>query len=67
MVSLENLSSLITFDIYVNEVDSREIFNDCWLQVMALLHQGNQSRMIEPNRVNETSSRPHAILQVMVL
>ena len=67
MVSLENLSSLITFDIYVNEVDSRAIFYDWWLQVMALLHQGNQSRTTELTRVNETSSRSHAILQVMVL
>lgn len=35
-------------------------------EVMALLHQGNQSRTTEPTRVNETSSRSHAILQVVL-
>ncbi|KAI5060323.1 hypothetical protein GOP47_0024743 [Adiantum capillus-veneris] len=35
-------------------------------EVMALLHQGNQNRTTEPTRVNETSSRSHAILQVAV-
>ncbi|XP_015883062.2 kinesin-like protein KIN-8A isoform X2 [Ziziphus jujuba] len=35
-------------------------------EVMALLQQGNQNRTTEPTRVNETSSRSHAILQVMV-
>ncbi|KAL5544678.1 hypothetical protein UlMin_008462 [Ulmus minor] len=35
-------------------------------EVMALLQQGNQTRTTEPTRVNETSSRSHAILQVMV-
>ncbi|KAH7285868.1 hypothetical protein KP509_33G049400 [Ceratopteris richardii] len=35
-------------------------------EVMALLHQGNQNRTTESTRVNETSSRSHAILQVMV-
>ncbi|KAI8528724.1 hypothetical protein RHMOL_Rhmol12G0169600 [Rhododendron molle] len=35
-------------------------------QVMALLQQGNQNRTTEPTRANETSSRSHAILQVMV-
>ncbi|MCO5592865.1 hypothetical protein L7F22_046869 [Adiantum nelumboides] len=35
-------------------------------EVMALLHQGNQNRTTEPTRVNETSSRSHAILQVTV-
>ncbi|XP_052180838.1 kinesin-like protein KIN-8A [Diospyros lotus] len=35
-------------------------------EVMALLQQGNQNRTTEPTRVNETSSRSHAILQVTV-
>nr|AMS24230.1 kinesin 8-IIa protein [Marsilea vestita] len=35
-------------------------------EVMSLLHQGNQNRTTEPTRVNETSSRSHAILQVVV-
>lgn len=35
-------------------------------EVMALLFQGNQNRTTEPTRANETSSRSHAILQVMV-
>ncbi|KAH7858470.1 hypothetical protein Vadar_024165 [Vaccinium darrowii] len=35
-------------------------------EVMALLQQGNQNRTTEPTRANETSSRSHAILQVMV-
>jgi kinesin family protein 18/19 len=35
-------------------------------EVMALLHQGNQNRTTEPTRVNETSSRSHAILQVVL-
>lgn len=35
-------------------------------EVMALLHQGNQSRTTEPTRINETSSRSHAILQVVL-
>ncbi|XAR63874.1 Plus-end-directed kinesin ATPase [Bertholletia excelsa] len=35
-------------------------------EVMALLQQGNQNRTTEPTRVNETSSRSHAILQVVV-
>ncbi|XP_074317105.1 kinesin-like protein KIN-8A isoform X2 [Silene latifolia] len=35
-------------------------------EVMALLHQGNKNRTTEPTRANETSSRSHAILQVMV-
>ncbi|CAN6478399.1 unnamed protein product [Victoria cruziana] len=34
-------------------------------EVMALLQQGNQNRTTEPTRVNETSSRSHAILQVV--
>ncbi|KAK9106795.1 hypothetical protein Syun_022806 [Stephania yunnanensis] len=34
-------------------------------QVMSLLQQGNQNRTTEPTRVNETSSRSHAILQVV--
>ena len=33
---------------------------------MALLQRGNQNRTTEPTRVNETSSRSHAILQVTV-
>ncbi|KAM7280837.1 hypothetical protein ACFE04_007971 [Oxalis oulophora] len=35
-------------------------------EVMALLHRGNLHRTTEPTRANETSSRSHAILQVMV-
>ncbi|XP_045832472.1 kinesin-like protein KIN-8A [Trifolium pratense] len=35
-------------------------------EVMALLQQGNRSRTTEPTRANETSSRSHAILQVVV-
>ncbi|PON62064.1 Kinesin-like protein [Parasponia andersonii] len=35
-------------------------------EVMALLQQGNHNRTTEPTRVNETSSRSHAILQVLV-
>ncbi|WOL02235.1 kinesin-like protein KIN-8A [Canna indica] len=34
-------------------------------EVMTLLQQGNQNRTTEPTRVNETSSRSHAILQVV--
>ncbi|KAJ4768680.1 Kinesin-like protein [Rhynchospora pubera] len=34
-------------------------------EVMRLLQQGNQNRTTEPTRVNETSSRSHAILQVV--
>eukprot|EP01018_Ginkgo_biloba_P007825 Gb_08284 [translate_table: standard] len=34
-------------------------------EVMALLQQGNQNRTTEPTRMNETSSRSHAILQVV--
>ncbi|KAE8668006.1 hypothetical protein F3Y22_tig00112349pilonHSYRG00001 [Hibiscus syriacus] len=35
-------------------------------EVMALLRRGNQNRITEPTRANETSSRSHAILQVVV-
>ncbi|CAI9113464.1 OLC1v1014070C2 [Oldenlandia corymbosa var. corymbosa] len=35
-------------------------------EVMALLQQGNRNRTTEPTRANETSSRSHAILQVLV-
>lgn len=35
-------------------------------EVMTLLQQGNRNRTTEPTRVNETSSRSHAILQVVV-
>ncbi|KAJ0257314.1 Kinesin-like protein KIN-8A [Hirschfeldia incana] len=35
-------------------------------EVMALLQRGNQNRTTEPTRCNETSSRSHAILQVVV-
>ncbi|KAJ7956561.1 Kinesin-like protein [Quillaja saponaria] len=35
-------------------------------EVMALLLQGNQNRTTEPTRANETSSRSHAILQVVI-
>ncbi|KAK9116003.1 hypothetical protein Sjap_014950 [Stephania japonica] len=34
-------------------------------EVMSLLQQGNRNRTTEPTRVNETSSRSHAILQVV--
>ncbi|KAL0925606.1 hypothetical protein M5K25_003966 [Dendrobium thyrsiflorum] len=34
-------------------------------EVMQLLLQGNRNRTTEPTRVNETSSRSHAILQVV--
>ena len=33
-------------------------------QVMELLQKGNKNRTTEPTRVNETSSRSHAVLQV---
>ncbi|CAK8534355.1 unnamed protein product [Lathyrus sativus] len=35
-------------------------------EVMALLQQGNRNRTTEPTRANETSSRSHAVLQVVV-
>ncbi|GAA0141699.1 microtubule binding motor protein [Lithospermum erythrorhizon] len=35
-------------------------------EVMSLLQQGNRNRTTEPTRANETSSRSHAILQVVV-
>ncbi|XVF08832.1 hypothetical protein REPUB_Repub07fG0037600 [Reevesia pubescens] len=35
-------------------------------EVMALLQRGNQNRTTEPTRANETSSRSHAILRVVV-
>ncbi|KAK7265039.1 hypothetical protein RJT34_32655 [Clitoria ternatea] len=35
-------------------------------EVMSLLQQGNQNRTTEPTHANETSSRSHAILQVVV-
>nr|XP_012568910.1 kinesin-like protein KIN-8A isoform X2 [Cicer arietinum] len=35
-------------------------------QVMTLLQQGNHNRTTEPTRANETSSRSHAVLQVVV-
>ncbi|KAJ7517879.1 hypothetical protein O6H91_21G044200 [Diphasiastrum complanatum] len=34
-------------------------------EVMLLLQRGNQNRQTEPTRINETSSRSHAILQVV--
>nr|CAB3503753.1 unnamed protein product [Digitaria exilis] len=36
-------------------------------EVMKLLQRGNKNRTTEPTRVNETSSRSHAILQVRFL
>ncbi|KAL6319439.1 hypothetical protein AAG906_014114 [Vitis piasezkii] len=36
-------------------------------EVMALLQQGNLNRTTEPTRVNETSSRSHAILQLSLI
>ncbi|XP_066314511.1 kinesin-like protein KIN-8A isoform X1 [Miscanthus floridulus] len=35
-------------------------------EVMELLQKGNKNRTTEPTRVNETSSRSHAVLQVAV-
>jgi len=35
-------------------------------EVMALLHQGNRQRTVEPTGVNKTSSRSHALLSVTV-
>ncbi|KAH9325216.1 hypothetical protein KI387_005394, partial [Taxus chinensis] len=35
-------------------------------EVMTLLHRGNQNRATEATRMNETSSRSHAILQVVL-
>lgn len=34
--------------------------------IMELLHQGNKNRTTEPTAANETSSRSHAVLQVVV-
>lgn len=36
------------------------------LQVMQLLHKGNRARTVEPTAANETSSRSHALLSVIV-
>ena len=33
---------------------------------MELLHRGNQNRTVEPTKRNETSSRSHAVLQIVV-
>lgn len=33
---------------------------------MKLLHQGNKARTVEPTAANETSSRSHALLNVVV-
>lgn len=33
---------------------------------MKLLHQGNKARTVEPTAANETSSRSHALLSVLV-
>ncbi|KAH0540874.1 kinesin-like protein KIF19 isoform X2 [Cotesia glomerata] len=35
-------------------------------EVMKLLHQGNKARTVEPTAANETSSRSHALLNVVV-
>ncbi|PWZ13633.1 Kinesin-like protein KIN-8A [Zea mays] len=35
-------------------------------EVRELLQKGNKNRTIEPTRVNETSSRSHAVLQVVI-
>ncbi|XP_066588889.1 kinesin-like protein KIF19 [Prorops nasuta] len=35
-------------------------------EVMQLLHRGNRARTVEPTAANETSSRSHALLSVMV-
>lgn len=42
-------------------IDKRQI-----LQVMQLLHKGNRARTVEPTAANETSSRSHALLSVIV-
>jgi hypothetical protein len=33
---------------------------------MELLHRGNQNRAVEPTKRNETSSRSHAVLQIII-
>jgi hypothetical protein len=33
---------------------------------MELLHRGNQNRAVEPTKRNETSSRSHAVLQIVI-
>eukprot|EP00961_Rhodomonas_salina_P194529 2626074-Rhodomonas_salina.1 len=35
-------------------------------ETMELLHRGNLNRSVEPTKKNETSSRSHAIMQIMV-
>eukprot|EP00281_Chroomonas_sp_CCMP1168_P026414 CAMPEP_0206223458 /NCGR_PEP_ID=MMETSP0047_2-20121206/6496_1 /ASSEMBLY_ACC=CAM_ASM_000192 /TAXON_ID=195065 /ORGANISM="Chroomonas mesostigmatica_cf, Strain CCMP1168" /LENGTH=688 /DNA_ID=CAMNT_0053646335 /DNA_START=1 /DNA_END=2063 /DNA_ORIENTATION=+ len=35
-------------------------------ETMELLHRGNQNRTVEPTKKNETSSRSHAVMQIMV-
>ena len=35
-------------------------------ETMELLHKGNQNRSVEPTKKNETSSRSHAVMQIMV-
>ena len=44
-------------------------YNNCfypWLQVMSMLMKGNKERTQEPTAANKTSSRSHAVLQVLV-
>ena len=38
----------------------------CARQIMELLMKGNKQRTQEPTAANQTSSRPHAVLQVAV-
>jgi hypothetical protein len=35
-------------------------------ETMELLHRGNQNRAVEPTKRNETSSRSHAVLQIVI-
>lgn len=57
---------MIKFELFISEyIGTSYYFCPVLWQVMALLQQGNQNRTTEPTRANETSSRSHAILQVI--
>ncbi|KAK0173881.1 hypothetical protein PV328_007022 [Microctonus aethiopoides] len=43
-----------------------EVSTNSTEEVMKLLHQGNKARTVEPTAANETSSRSHALLSVLV-
>ncbi|XP_034948508.1 LOW QUALITY PROTEIN: kinesin-like protein KIF19 [Chelonus insularis] len=43
-----------------------EVSTNSTEEVMKLLHQGNKARTVEPTAANETSSRSHALLSVVV-